>query len=135
MKFYIASSFNNIDNVRFVSRQLIKEGHVLTYDWTRNQKASTIEDLKLIGQAEKAAVIEADFMIVLLPAGKGSHIEMGIALGHSKRIFLYSPNEEVNNYATTSTFYHLSEVMKCFGTIDELVNTVLTMTETKEHLA
>lgn len=128
MKFYIASSFKNIDNVRFVSRQLINEGYILTYDWTKNQRASTIEELEVIGQEEKDAVIDADFIVVLLPAGKGSHIEMGIALGLSKKIYLYSPNEEVNNYTTTSTFYHLSEVKKCIGTLDDLVKKVLVET-------
>ncbi|RKL65762.1 group-specific protein [Salipaludibacillus neizhouensis] len=131
MKFYTASSFKNIENVRFVSKELIKRGYILTYDWTKNERASTIDELKVIGQEEKDAVIEADFIIVLLPAGKGSHIEMGIVLGQSKKVFLYSPNEEVNNYTTTSTFYHLSEVKKCIGTLDDLINIVFK--ETKKH--
>ncbi|AUJ24158.1 nucleoside 2-deoxyribosyltransferase [Virgibacillus dokdonensis] len=125
MNFYIASSFKNIESVRYIRGLFIKEGHVLTYDWTKNDRASTIEALKCIGQKQKDAVIAADVIIVLLPAGKGSHIEMGIALGRRKKIFLYSPNKEVNNSATTSTFYHLPEVKKCFGTLDELVSMVL----------
>lgn len=134
MKFYIASSFRNKVNVRFVSKELIKRNYIPTYDWTINKKASTMNELKKIGQEEKDAVAEADFVIVLLPAGKGSHIEMGIALGQSKKVFLYSPNEEVNNYATTSSFYHLSQVKKCIGTLDDLVNMVLTETEIKKHI-
>lgn len=128
MKFYVASSFKNIESVRYVGKELIKRGYTLTYDWTRIERALTIEDLKVIGQEEKDAVTESDFIIILLPAGKGSHIEMGIALGQNKQIFLYSPNEEVNNYATTSTFYHLPEVKKCLGTLDDLLNTVLKTT-------
>ena len=69
--------------------------------------------------------MEADFIIVILPAGKGSHIELGITLGLEKRIYLYSPNDEVNKFETTSTFYHLSEVHKCIGTIEELVEKVI----------
>lgn len=120
-KFYIASSFKNIDTVRYVSNDLKRKGYIQTYDWTKNVRASTFEDLKEIGRQERNAVMEADFIIVLLPAGKGSHIEFGIALGQRKRILLYSPNDEVNNFETTSTFYHLSEVEKCIGTIDDLV--------------
>ncbi|WP_347343356.1 hypothetical protein [Fictibacillus enclensis] len=63
---------------------------------------------------------EADFIVVLLPAGKGSHIEFGIALGLNKRIILYSPNNEINNLTTTSTFYHLSEVESFIGSLDKL---------------
>ncbi|WP_078546850.1 group-specific protein [Litchfieldia alkalitelluris] len=120
-KFYVASSFKNIDTVRYVSNVLINKGFIQTYDWTQNDRASTIQDLKEIGQQERNAVLEADFIIVLLPAGKGSHIEFGIALGQGKRIYLYSQNEEVNKFETTSTFYHLSEVRQCIGTIDELI--------------
>ena len=124
MKFYIASSFKNIDMVRYVSEKLLRKGFIHTYDWTQNERDLTIEQLREIGQKEKTAVIEADIIIVLLPAGKGSHIELGIAIGQGKRTYLYSPNNEVNHFATTSTFYHLPEVEKCFGSIDELVDMV-----------
>lgn len=120
-KFYVASSFKNIDTVRYVSNELINRGYIQTYDWTQNDRASTVKDLKEIGQQERNAVLEADFLIVLLPGGKGSHIEFGIALGQGKRIYLYSQNDEVDRFETTSTFYHLSEVEKCIGTIDELI--------------
>ena len=125
MKFYIASSLKNIDQVRYVSKRLKDEGFIHTYDWTVNKNITTFEELKAIGQKEKNAVLEADFVVVLLPAGKGSHIELGIAIGHGKKVYLYSPNKEVDNIETTSTFYHLSEVEKCFGTVDYLVNKVL----------
>lgn len=123
-KFYVASSFKNIDMVRLVSKRLVEKGFIHTYDWTRNERASTIEALKEIGLEEKNAVLAADFIIVLLPAGKGSHIEFGIALGQQKRIYLYSPNEDINNFETTSTFYHLSAVKILTGTIDELIGEV-----------
>ncbi|CAG9622490.1 group-specific protein [Sutcliffiella rhizosphaerae] len=120
-KFYIASSFQNIDMVREVSDILRQQGYVQTYDWTQNERAATLKELKRIGELEKEAVIEADFVIVLLPAGKGSHIEFGIALGHNKRIYLYSTNDDVNNPETTSTFYHLDNVVKVIGTVDDLI--------------
>lgn len=123
-KFYVASSFKNIDMVRLVSKRLVEKGFIHTYDWMRNERASTIEALKEIGLEEKNAVLAADFIIVLLPAGKGSHIEFGIALGQQKRIYLYSPNEDINNFETTSTFYHLSAVKILTGTIDELIGEV-----------
>lgn len=123
-KFYVASSFNNIETVRYVSNGLINKGYIQTYDWTQNERATTVEDLKEIGMQERNAVLEADFIIVLLPAGKGSHIEFGIALGQGKKIYIYSQNDEVNKFETTSTFYHLSEVEKCIGTIDELIAVV-----------
>lgn len=124
MKFYIASSFKNIDIVRYVSENLKNKGYIHTYDWTVNENITTLEELMVIGEKEKTAVIEADVVIVLLPAGKGSHIELGIAIGNGKKIYLYSPNNEIDNIETTSTFYHLPGIEKCFGTLDELVEII-----------
>lgn len=126
MKFYIASSFQNIDSVKYVSEVLKNKGYIHTYDWTKNERASTIDKLQAIGQEEKNGVLNADILVVLLPAGKGSHIEFGIALGQGKKVFLYSPNEDVRDLETTSTFYHLPEVEIVIGTIDELIDTMTT---------
>ncbi|WP_246055221.1 nucleoside 2-deoxyribosyltransferase [Pseudalkalibacillus caeni] len=122
IKFYIASSFKNIDNVRYVNRKLQEKGFIQTYDWTINENVTSLEELQAIGRLEKEAILEADFVVVLLPAGKGSHIELGIALGTGKKIYLYSPNKEIDNIETTSTFYHLEEVEKYIGTVDGLLN-------------
>ncbi|PEL11970.1 nucleoside 2-deoxyribosyltransferase [Bacillus sp. AFS017336] len=124
MKFYLASSLKNIELVRYVSKILIEKGFINTYDWTTNENVATLEELKVIGQEEKEAVMKADFVVVLFPAGKGSHIELGIALGSGKKVYLYSPNKEVDNFETTSTFYHLPEIEKCFGTIEDLVASI-----------
>lgn len=125
MKFYVASSFKNIDNVRYISEQLKAEGHIHTYDWTKHNRASSFEELKEIGLKEKEAVMESDVVIVLLPAGKGSHIELGIALGMNKEIILHSPGEEVNDISETSTFYHLEEVKKFLGDKEGLVDFIV----------
>ena len=124
MRFYIASSLRNIDQVRYVSEKLKNIGFIHTYDWTVNENVTTLEELRVIGEKEKNAVIEADIVLVLLPAGKGSHIELGIAIGNGKNIYLYSPNKEIDNMETTSTFYHLTDIEKCFGTLDELVEII-----------
>lgn len=133
MKFYVASSFKNLDTVRYVSEKLIRKGFTHTYEWSQHERALTMGELKKIGQEEKNAVIEADFIVVLLPAGKGSHIELGIAIGQGKRIYLYSPNDEVNNFETTSTFYHLDEVEKFIGTIDALIDYVSLSSKQKRN--
>jgi len=124
MKFYVASGFQNKEQVRFVAAELIKCGWYHTYDWTQNTRANSVEDLKRIGKLEKDAVAEADLVIVLLPGGKGSHIELGMAIAGGKKIFLFSPDQTVMNMETTSTFYHLPEVELCLGTIEELIDKV-----------
>jgi nucleoside 2-deoxyribosyltransferase len=126
MKFYVASSFQNIDQVRDVCERLKRIGYTHTYDWTQNSRASTVEALKQIGEKEKQAIIESDVILVLLPGGRGSHVELGIALGLNKRVILFSPDNEVNDFAQTTTFYHLPEVEVCTGSVDELLEYVTT---------
>lgn len=124
MKFYVASGFQNKEQVRNVSANLKKFGWHHTYDWTQNKRANTLEDLQQIGILEKEAVAEADIVIVLLPGGKGTHIELGLAIAGNKKIFLYSPDADVLNMETTSTFYHLPEVEIGTGTIESLIEKI-----------
>lgn len=123
-KFYIASSFQNIEDVRYVKDQLIAKGFQHTYDWTQNSRAANLEELQRIGNAEKEAVQHADFLIILLPAGKGSHIEFGLALANDITIYLYSPNEDVYDMNFTSTFYHLDNVRIIVGTHQQLLENI-----------
>ncbi|MCM3163713.1 hypothetical protein [Metabacillus litoralis] len=44
-KFYIASSFDNIASVRFLAEALSSKEFILTYNWTLNKKANSIEAL------------------------------------------------------------------------------------------
>jgi nucleoside 2-deoxyribosyltransferase len=124
LKFYIASSFKNIDNVRNVAHQLKSRGFIQTYDWTMHTGIDSLQELAAIGTKEKEAVLRADLFIIMLPAGKGSHVELGLALGAGKAIFMYSANNEMNDIEKTSTFYQLPEVQKIIGTIDELVSMI-----------
>ncbi|MCA1031283.1 nucleoside 2-deoxyribosyltransferase [Bacillus timonensis] len=126
MKFYIASSLTNKEQVQYVSEKLREAGHIHTYDWTRNEHVSTLEQLQDIGEKERLGVLEADLLVVLLPGGKGTHVEMGIALAHYKKVVLYSPTDEVNNVNTTSTFYHVPEVGIVIGTLEELIEEICT---------
>ncbi|KYG26989.1 nucleoside 2-deoxyribosyltransferase [Alkalihalobacillus trypoxylicola] len=127
MNFYIASSFQNKDTVRYVSEKLKKEGHIHTYDWTQNERALTIEKLKEIGQNEKDGVGQSDIVVVILPGGKGTHIELGIAIGQGKRVYLYSPTDDIYNFETTSTFYHLQGVEIVIGSIDDLIEKLISI--------
>ncbi len=104
-----------------MNQKLVNQGFIHTYDWTINSPATTLAGLADIGVKEKNAVMASDFVVILLPGGKGSHIELGLALAGDKKVFLYSPNEEINDVSLTSTFYHLPEVEKVIGTLDDLI--------------
>lgn len=123
--FYIASSLKNKENVKFVSERLKQEGFIHTYDWTQNGQITSLEQLRDIGLKEMNAVKESNFIVVLLPAGKGSHIELGIALGNDIKAYLYSQNDEMNDLEKTSTFYHLNGIHKCKGSLEDFITIIL----------
>ncbi len=120
MKFYIASSFANQEMVKKLSRLLMQKGHEQTYDWTMNSKADSAEALSTIGQLEKNAVSACDVFFILLPGGKGSHNELGLALAGEKKVFLFSETDVFSDISMSTTFYHLPEVERVIGTLEDL---------------
>ncbi|MBY6035868.1 group-specific protein [Fictibacillus nanhaiensis] len=121
MKFYMASGFQNKELVKEMSLRIEETlGWKLTYDWTQNSRAQTVEDLADIGAKEFKAVMESNVVIVILPGGKGCHTELGIALGNQKHVFLYDPNRILNQLSEATTFYFLPEVKHWNGKLDEL---------------
>jgi nucleoside 2-deoxyribosyltransferase len=126
MKFYIASSLKNTDNVRMVASELLSHGWVQTYDWTKAIQVNSISQLREIGREEMRGVLDADLVIVMIPAGKGSHVELGLALGAQKKVLLYSADHDINNIENTCSFYQLHEVVQCIGTLEELITAVTT---------
>jgi predicted Rossmann-fold nucleotide-binding protein len=131
MNFYVASSFKNKKVVNEVSLLLKQLGWHHTYDWTQNERVTSLASLQKIGMLEKQAIANSDVVVVILPGGKGSHIELGLAIAWQKKTFLYSPNLEAMDMQTTSTFYHLPEVQICEGSVEELISTILNCSQKK----
>ena len=125
MNFYTASSFRNIKDVRFINDQLIKRGHCLTYDWTQSERVDTPADLQRIGQLELDAVRASDCLILVLPAGKGSHVELGIALTVQIPVFLCMLDPTSWTGSKASTFYHIGDIRPCFGQTEDWVRIIL----------
>ncbi|WP_449354817.1 hypothetical protein ACUL41_00360 [Virgibacillus natechei] len=60
--------------------------------------------------------------ILLLPAGKGSHVELGIALSLEKRVYIYSA-EQIEP-TTASTFYFVDGVQRFNGEMDDFIGKI-----------
>ncbi|MCA0991284.1 nucleoside 2-deoxyribosyltransferase [Guptibacillus hwajinpoensis] len=123
MNFYIASSFQNKQHVQTLATELKRHGLKHTYDWTKTEKAVTFDELASIGEAELEAVKKADILIVLLPGGKGTHVELGIALGRDLPVYLF--NEEGFLGSEASSFYYTSGVTRVEGNQQKLVQIIL----------
>ena len=82
MKFYIASRLENAEEVSTLAEVLKAAGHTHTYDWTAHGSAKD-EVMEQVARNELRGVMAADIVIILLPGGRGTHAELGIALGSS----------------------------------------------------
>jgi hypothetical protein len=123
-KFYIATQIDRSKEHNIVRDLLIKEGHIITYDWTvhGSVRRSSIERLTGVAHNMMQAVRDADFVVVLLPGGKGTHTEFGAALALGKKIFVHCEDEEVFlPTEKTSAFYHHPLVTKIVCPFHEFV--------------
>lgn len=126
MKFYIGSGLKNCELVNYYSKMLEENGWKHTYNWAKNFKGNeTIEDLIEYSKLEQDGIKEADVIIILLPAGRGTHIELGMALALNKKIFLCSATEEEFSIENTVNFYQLPSMVRLVGTADENIREII----------
>lgn len=110
MKFYIASGNENARLVSQLSRALTAAGHRQTYDWTQHcaSECPSIKSVRAVAERELSGVMEAELVIVVLPGGEGTHIELGAALGTGKPVLLFAREvgELVRDGRTCSHYWH-----------------------------
>jgi nucleoside 2-deoxyribosyltransferase len=127
MKYYIATSLQRSTDHNLVRDTLKNFGHALSYDWTSHGsvKSVSIERLQEVAIFELNGVLEADFVIVLLPGGKGTHLELGFALGNNKKIFLHSEDRSLFDLGPqTNAFYHHPNLTLLCCPLAEVATTV-----------
>lgn len=115
MKYYIATSLSRMAAHRIVKDALTACGHELSYDWTLHGsvKSTSKERLQEVATLELDAVTSADFVVVLLPGGGGTHIELGFAIAKGKKVFLHSEDPSLFELGPqTNAFYHHPDVMR-----------------------
>ena len=92
MKYYIATSLSRMPAHHVVRKGLKAFGHEVSYDWTLHGsvKSTSVERLQEVAMFELNGILEADFVVVLLPGGMGTHVELGFSIGNHKKIFLHT---------------------------------------------
>lgn len=113
--YYIATSLKNAE--AHTEARKIFEGPIseasstprwhLTYDWTTGGKIEEDHLRPSIAIAEIEAVRQAWLLLMLVPGGRGTHVELGAALALGKTIIIVSPSEEEANgqYGFPPVFY------------------------------
>jgi nucleoside 2-deoxyribosyltransferase len=130
MKYYIATSTSRVPFHNQV-RDLLKEcGHEITYDWTTHGsvRETSVSRLQQVAHAVLQGVLDADFVLVLLPGGKGTHTELGFSIASKKRVFIHSEDPSVFEIGPqVCAFYHHADVVRLSCPIQDLVQKIHSM--------
>jgi nucleoside 2-deoxyribosyltransferase len=92
-RFYLATRKDRNAQAEPLLKALKAHGWERTHAWTEHDDASP-DGYAKIALAELAGVREADVLIVLLPGGYGTHVEIGAALALGKPVILHAPNRK-----------------------------------------
>lgn len=128
MRFYIASKLENAETVKRVATVLKAAGHTQTYDWTQHGSVKNEGDTRLrqVAENEKQGVREADMVIVLLPGGRGTHAELGMAAAFGKDIIICAEDDQMfQTDDRTCAFYWLYCTMQVTGPMDKWLAVIL----------
>lgn len=108
MKFYIATRLENHIEHNSVRDRLRAIGHEITYDWTTHGSVKNVsaDRLREVAEAELRGVINADYVVVLLPGGRGTHTKLGIALAVGRPVIIRGTDEALGVSSETCAFYH-----------------------------
>lgn len=106
MRFYTASSLTNLTLVSRFNQSIRDLGHVVTYDWSTHgasQHAGELADdirvrLSNTAMQERDGVVTADIVVVILPGGRGTHVELGMAIASGATILMVvRPEDKLEN--------------------------------------
>ena len=117
IRYYIASRLENAPRGPDLKAILDARGcWVHTYDWTVHGSVQNEgeEVIRTVARMEAHGVERADVVIVLLPGGRGTHVELGMAIGfgNASHILVLSESAEIDfgQDGRTCAFYHHSDV-------------------------
>lgn len=126
MRFYVASGLANRVRAAKVIALLEAEGHTVTYDWTKHGDIRREGNIRLseVASNEVLGVCSAQLVLVLLPGGKGTHTELGLALAaaHNKKIVIWSESgREFTSWEETCAFYHHPSIIRLLCAYSDLI--------------
>lgn len=125
MKYYIATSTERVPAHNKVRDELQKRGYQITYDWTSHGSVrhTSTSRLKEVAELEMQGILSADFVLVLLPGGKGTHVELGLSLASGKKTFVHSEDPSMFEIGPqVCAFYHAPEIVRLTCPIQEVAS-------------
>lgn len=112
--FYVASRLDQAVRAQAVIKAMQNQKSVCNFDWT---EAPAVRPGQARERActEILAVTKSDVVIVLFPAGRGSHVELGAALGSGVPVLIWAESEDVLNDPYLCVFHHYPGVNVMLG--------------------
>lgn len=104
-RFYLATRKDRLDQAAPLLDALRASGWNRTFAWT-NQDIHNRGEHADIALAELAGVREADVLIVLLPGGYGTHVEIGAALALGKPVIIHAPDQKTLETPYACVFHY-----------------------------
>ena len=92
-RFYLSTRKDRGTQVTHLVKALNAQRWQRTFDWSKQESLEPDRCAEL-ALAEIEAVREADVLIVLLPGGYGTHVEIGAALALGKPVILHAPDRK-----------------------------------------
>jgi len=87
--FYLATRKDRAAEADRLVQALNAQGWHRTYTWN-SETVATPEEYARVAVAELDGVREADVLVVLLPGGYGTHVEIGAALALGKPVIIHA---------------------------------------------
>lgn len=97
-KVYLASSLTNSDLMEQVANllQSCLVAEVTVRWWLEKWEPGNIQQLKKFSRQDLTGIMEADLLVLILPGGRGAHVEYGFALGIGVNAIIIGTDEEFN---------------------------------------
>ena len=88
---YVAGSIKNMQRCRDIMGAIEFAGGTVKYDWTRENQDKLLTDFDYKQQVIKnqlQEVARSDFFVLVAPGGRGSYVELGVALSNKIKCYI-----------------------------------------------
>jgi len=127
--FYVASSLTRANEVSALIAAMTEHGWNVTYDWTTHPDLrglsykGGIEARRQCALQEITGITTADLFIQLLPCGRGSYVELGVALARNLPIIVHADSEVdlIAGYRHHCAFLDHPRVQILIGAVTQVV--------------
>ncbi len=104
-RFFLSTRKDRSEEANTLSAALKAHGWERTFKWTDKDGEGSAGHAA-VALAELKGVREADVLVVLLPGGYGTHVEIGAALALGKPVILHAPDQKTLDTPYPCVFHY-----------------------------